>query len=409
MIRPEIHPPVGTARTIWIPLFLVAAGLGGLGCGGAGRESAEAPVPPADSQLTSIVFSGAQVEHGGVRWAPVTMTAVASLVEIPGQLVPNQDRTARLGAPAEGRVLQVHVQVGDRVRAGDLLVTLHSQAASTARAEYDKAIAALNSQRAQATFARTAKERAERLLAAKAIARQDVERAQADDELAQAMLAQAEAEVTRATAAQSQLSVSADGGSIVLRSPLSGIVLSREAEPGAVVQAGSPLVAVTDPTTLTLELDLPDRATSLLKPGAEVRFVVPAYPTDTFTGRVETVGGALDPATRTLPVRAHIPNGSGRLRPETFAKAWIEGKESRPLALVPDSAVQLLDERPVVFVAVADGKGGARFERRDVELGSTAGGQTQILRGLHSGDIVVVGGAFAVKSGFARLKLPREG
>ncbi|MEO7985826.1 MAG: efflux RND transporter periplasmic adaptor subunit [Gemmatimonadales bacterium] len=337
------------------------------------------------------------------------MTAVGTLVEIPGQLVPHQDRTARLGAPAEGRVLQVHVQAGDRVRAGALLVTLQSQAASTARAEYDKAVAALTSQRAQAAFARTAKERAERLLAAKAIGRQEVERAQADDELARASLAQAESEVARAKAAQTHLSVSTDGGSIVLRSPLSGIVLSREAEPGAVVQPGSPLVAVTDPTTLTLELDLPDQAASVLSPGAQVRFVVPAFPADTFAGRVETVGGALDPATRTLPVRAHVPNRSGRLRPQTFAKAWIEGKERRPAALVPDSAVQQLDERPVVFVAVPDAKGGARFERRNVEVGATVGGQTQILGGIHSGDIVVVGGAFAVKSEFARSTLPNEG
>jgi len=287
-------------------------------------------------------------------------------------------------------------------------VTLASQAASTARAEYDKAVAALNSQRAQTTFARAAKERSERLLAVKAIARQDVERAQADDELAVASLSQAEAEVARAKAALSQLSVSADGGGIVLRSPLTGIVLSRGAEPGAVVQAGSPLVAVTDPTTLTLELDLPGGTTSLLKPGADVRFVVPAYPADTFTAKVEAVGGALDPATRTLPVRAHVPNGSGRLRPETFAKAWVQGGERRPAALVPDTAVQRLDERPVVFVATPDANGGARFERRDVDVGATIGGQTQIVRGLKPGDVVVVGGAFAVKSEFARSKLPEE-
>lgn len=405
MIGTEGRPPIRAAETI---LVLASVSLGLLGCSGDRRESADASAEPTAATVTSIAFSPQQIEHGGVRWASVSMTEVGSRLEIPGQLVPHLDRTARLGAPAEGRVLQVHVRVGDRVRTGDPLMTIQSQAASTARAEYDKAIAALNSQRAQAAFARTAKERAERLLAVKAIARQDVERAQADNELAQASLSQAEAEVARAKAALSHLSVSSDGGEIVLRSSVSGIVLSRGAEPGAVVQAGSPLVAVTDPSTLTLELELPDRATALLVPGAEVRFVVQTYPTDTFTARVETVGGALDPATRTLPVRARVPNGSGRLRPETFAKAWVEGKERRPAAVIPDSAVQLLDETPVVFVATPDGNGGARFERRDVEVGGTAGGQTQILQGLQSGDLVVVGGAFAVKSEFVRAMATEE-
>lgn len=408
MSSTEIRPRVRAAGATWAMLTLVSVSLAELGCREGDERPAESAASPADSQPGSIRLSAQQVEHGGVRWAPVTLIAVGSLLEVPGQLVPHLDGTARLGAPAEGRILQVHVRIGDRVRAGDPLVTLQSQAASTARAEYDKAIAALNSQRAQAAFARTARERAERLLAVKAIARQDLERAEADDELARASLSQAEAEVARAKSALSQLSVSEDGGAIVLRSPLSGIVLSREAEPGAVVQAGFPLVAVTDPTTLTLELDLPDRATALVKPGAEVRFVVPAYPADTFSARVETVGGALDPATRTLPVRAHVPNGSGRLRPATFAKAWIEGKERHPAALVSDSAVQLLDERPVAFVAAPDGNGGARLERRDVEVGATVGGQTQILQGLRPGDLVVVGGAFAVKSEFARAKRPEE-
>ena len=408
MISSESRLPGGTPGPIWTVMVLASIGLGNVGCRGSEQKPAESSTAPPDSGAASIVFSRQQVDHGGVRWASINLAAVSSPLEVPGQLVPHPEGTARLGAPAEGRVLQVHVRVGDQVRAGQVLVTLQSQAASTARAEYDKAVAALNSQRAQTTFARTAKERAERLLAVKAIARQDVERAQADDELALASLSQAEAEVARAKAALSQLSVSTDGGGIVLRSPVTGIVLSRGAEPGAVVQAGSPLVDVTDPTTLTLELDLPDGASSLLKPGAEVRFVVPAYPTDTFTAKVEAVGGALDPATRTLPVRAHVPNGSGRLRPETFAKAWVQGRERRPAALVPDSAVQRLDERPVVFVATPDANGGARFQRRDVEVGATIGGETQIVRGLKPGEVVVVGGAFAVKSEFARSKLPEE-
>ena len=354
-----------------------------------------------------LTFTAAQVQHAGVRWAPVAGATGASALEVPGQLVPDGDRTAHLGAPARGRVLDVRVQPGQRVSAGQALITLQSQEASTARADYDKATAELSSRRAGATYARTARERAERLLEAKAISRQELERAQADDELARASLAQAEAEVQRARAGMSQLGVGSSNGVIVVASPLSGIVLSREAVPGSVAEAGAPLVTVTDPGTLWLEVSVADRAASSLATGSRVRFTVPAFPTDTFDARVSSVGGALDLSTRTVPVRARVVNGAGRLRPAMFATVWIEGASPQAAVSVPETAVQMLDQRPVVFLATPDAKGGVRIERRDVTLGGTVGGRAQVLQGLTSGETIVTDGAFAVKSEFSRAKMAK--
>jgi cobalt-zinc-cadmium efflux system membrane fusion protein len=363
----------------------------------------------AAASSTTLTFTAAQVQHGGVRWAPAELGTLPAVLEVPGQLVPNEDRTARLGAPAQGRVLSVHVQMGQRVSRGAPLVTLQSQEASAAHADHQKAVAELHARRAAASYARTARERAERLLLLKAIARQDVERAQADEALARAALAQAEAEVARAQAVLEQLAVDSATGTTVLRSPLSGVVLSRDAVPGTVAEAGAPLVAVTDASALWLEVAVPDRNAGSLRVGTPVRFIVPAFPVDTFAGQVHSVGGALDPATRTVPVRAVVQNRAGRLRPAMFATVWLETGERRPAVIIPEAAIQLLDERPVVFVAHPDGQGGARFERRDVELGGTVGGRTQVVRGLAPGDTVVVEGAFAVKSEFAGAKIIIEG
>jgi len=384
--------------------LLPAAAVLVVGCG-AGKGAAEDTTAAAESIGNALTFSAAQVKHGKVRWAPAEVREMASTMELPGQVVPNEDRTARIGAPAQGRVVKVHVAPGDRVTRGQPLVTLQSQEASAARADQDKAIAELNSRRAQATYARAAKERASRLLAIKAIPRQEVERAEADDELAQGQLAQAEAEVARARAAMAHLGVSSASGTMILHSPTSGIVLSRDVAPGAVVEAGTPLASVTDPGTLWLEVAAPDRAAGAIRTGSSVRFLVPAFPADTFQARVNSVAGALDPETRTLAVRAVVPNRSGRLRPAMFATVWLDGGKPEETIVVPEDAVQLLDGKPVVFVAKPDGKGGARFERRDVQVGGTAGGETQILGGLDRADTVVVQGAFAVKSEFARSAL----
>ena len=356
----------------------------------------------------TLVFTKAQVEHGGVQWGPASGGTGGVLLEVPGQLVPNEDRTARLGAPARGRVVRVYVQPGQRVSAGQTLVTLQSQEASAARADFEKAMAERNSRRATATYSRTARERAERLLVAKAIARQELERAQADDELGRSALEQADAELARARAAMSQLGVGSASGIMTIASPLTGVVLSRDAAPGSVAEAGAPLATVADPSTLWLEVSVSDRAASALVTGSRVRFSVPAFPTDTFEARVSSVGGALDPATRTVPVRATVANKAGRLRPAMFATVWLQSVGGQASVSVPESAVQMLDERPVVFVVTPDGKGGARLERRDVEVGGTVAGRTQLRRGVAANDIVVTDGAYAVKSEFSRAKMAKE-
>lgn len=356
----------------------------------------------------TVAFSREQVRHGGVRWAvPETRTAT-SVLELPAQILPNEDRTERLGAPLQARIVSVHVRVGDTVRRGEPLVTLQSREASAARADLDKALAELSSRRAAANYARATKERAERLLAAKAIAKQEVERAAADDEIARGALSQTEAEVKRARAALGQLGSAGNDGSIVLHSTLQGTVLSRDAVPGMVAEPGTPLVSVTDTSTLWLDVSSADPRAVALRKGARVRFRVPAFPAETFESEVQSVGGALDPATRSATIRALVRNAGGHLRPGMFATAWIELGDSRDALLVPEDAVQLLDGKPVVFVARPETGGGAVLQRREVEVDKAPGGGSHILSGVKPGETVVVAGAFAVKAEFARSKMTKE-
>ncbi len=371
----------------------------------AGAAGADRAVGGGDTATRrELTLSADAIQHGAVRWAPVAQRSLGSAVEVPGQLVANEDRTTRLGAPAEARVLAVHVQAGDRVRAGQPLVTLESGAATTARADHNKALAELTARKAAATYAHAAHERADRLLVVKAIPRQDVERAAADDELATSDVVRAEAEVTRTRAQLEHLGVGRDG-SMVMRSPIAGVVLSRDARPGTVVQPGAPLVAVSDPGTLWLDVSAGDRAGSALRSGSRLRFAVPAYPADTFFARIVSVGGALDSATRTIPVRGVVDNMRGRLRPQMFATVWLDGGNAQQSLAVPEGAVMLLDERSVVFIARPEQNGTVHFERRNVTTGGTSGGMVHVLTGLAPGELVVTEGAFAVKSEFSRSQM----
>ena len=88
-----------------------------------------------------------------------------------------------------------------------------------------------------------------------------------------------------------------------------------------------------------------------------------------------------------------------------FVTVRVETSPARPSVTVPRDAVQIFDGKPVVFLAEPDGKGGAKFIRRDVETGTTAAGRTRIIRGLTPGDVVVTDGAFAVRSSFTHTKM----
>jgi len=354
-----------------------------------------------------VRFTAAQVTHGGVHWEPVVLGTVASSAILPGQVVPNEDRTARLGATVPGRVLAVRVGPGDRVRKGDVLVTLQSPAAGLAQADVAKAVAELSSRRAQAAYARSARDRAERLLTLKAIPRQDYDRAVADDELAAAAFAQAEAELRRAQNTAEQIGADASAsGEIGVRSPLNGVVLARTAAPGTVIDAGAPLVIVTDPSGFWLSVDAPEKLASLFRIGGRLRFTVPAYPADTFSAQIQSVGAGLDPSTRTLPVRGVIVNRDGRLKPEMLASVMVDGGAPASSALVPEDAVQLLDGKSVVFVAHPAGDGGVLFMAHDVELGSRSGGRVAVVRGLAEGDLIVTRGALAVKAQIKKGSMP---
>src|SRR5439155_27367164 len=151
-------------------------------------------------------------------------------------------------------------------------LTLLSPEAGMAQSDVAKAEAEVGSRKAEAEYAGSAGARAERLLALKAIPRQEYDRAITDDEHARASLAQAEAELRRARTTANQLSVGGGAsGEIVLRASSAGVVLARSAVPGTVVEAGAPLVVVTDPASLWLTVNAPEPFAGLFHRGGRLR------------------------------------------------------------------------------------------------------------------------------------------
>ena len=371
---------------------------------GACRKAAPAEEAEMDMGLMKeVTFNAEQIAHGGVKWAAVSAQSVADSVEVPGHLVPNEDHTARLSVSVRGRVTDVRANVGDTVTRGQVLVTLQSEEASSRRADLAKASAELTERQSMLRFARAARERAERLLTLKSGSAQDVERARADEAAAEAGVAQAEAAVEHARTALSVLEVDATG-QIQLKSPVSGVIVTRDVVVGAVVEAGAAALVVTDPSSLWLEFGVTDAVAAVLKSGQRLHFAL-AGSDGLAEARILRVGGVVDPATRLVVVRASVANPNRRLRPEMFVTVRVETTPSRSGVTVPKDAVQLFEGQRAVLLAEPDGKGGAKFTRRDVEVGTTVGGHTRIVKGLTAGDVIVTEGAFAVRAAFSHTKM----
>lgn len=297
------------------------------------------------------------------------------ILRLPGRLVWNEEKTVRIFPQLGGRVQQIAADIGQTVKAGQTLALLASPDYGQARADARKAEADLK-------LAEKALVRARELREAGIVAEKDWQQAEADH-----ARARADAEQTKLRLA----GLGGDGdGRYALKTPLSGIVVERNLNPGMEFrpdQASPPLFVVTDPGSLWLQLDAAEGDLPHLKPGVALDIEVKQLPGERFKGVIRRVADFVDPQSRTIKVRCEVPNPDRRLKGEMFAQALV-ALPANGKPVVPAPAVMLLGKQR--FVLVADGPG--RFRRQVVEAGPERDGRIEIDRGLQAGEQVVVEG-----------------
>lgn len=351
-------------------LLVLSVALALAACSGEPDKNKEAAIKVEGDRVTLAEADKATF----LKTAPVQKDS-GSVLRLPGRLVWNEDRTVRVFPQLGGRVMRSLVEVGTRVRAGQPLAQLASPDYGMAQAEARRAQADLK-------LARQSLERNRELLDAGVVARKDWQQAQAE-------AARAEAEADRAGKRLAQLGGDGDG-SYTLKSPLAGVVVERNLNPGQEFrpdQPSSPLFVVTDPSCLWVQLDAGEADLAALKPGEKFGIAVKQYPGERFEGVVRHVADFVDPATRTVKVRGEIANPDRRLKGEMFITALIELPPSDALH-VPAPAVFLMGDRRYVLVEEAPG----RYRRQEVQAGGERDGWTDVFSGVKEGDKVVVEG-----------------
>jgi cobalt-zinc-cadmium efflux system membrane fusion protein len=382
---------------IWSALFV--------GC------SKQGPAEKAAEQKSdgnTVRLSAEALKVSGVEVQPVGSEVVADIVQLTGLVTPDQDAIVHIRSLARGRVERVFVGLGDTVTVDQPMLEYDNIELGEVIGEYQAEWAGLERDHAQAEVSRTALERSALMLEKEAVARKDYdlrvaeyESAKAAVEMRRASLRKLEEKLVRFGFRKSEVqelqkneSRPSSPAHTLLRSPLEGIVVKRDAAQGEVIDPSQELFTIVNMNSLWVQGDLPERDLEKVRVGNKVRVKVAAYPDNVFEGRLTYISDMLDPETRVVKVRCVVPNPRRKLKLEMFATVMIEAVSQRKALMVPHSA--LLGDRDTYYVFVERAPG--QFEKRVVKIADQHKDFTEVLSGLKEGERVASKGAFYLKS-----------
>jgi membrane fusion protein, multidrug efflux system len=310
-----------------------------------------------------------------VRAEPVKIATMQSDVNAVGTLIAADSVVIR--PEIAGRVVALHFKEGQLVQKGAKLVTLDP-------AEYRAQLAATT---ADAKTETQRYERAKELLEKNFISKEALDVAKGNMDRALAKQQQDEVLLSKTT----------------ISAPFTGVVGLRQISPGAYVKAGDDVVRLENLSFVKLDFRVPEMYLSQIKPGQDLSIRVDAYPDDAFRGKIYALEPAVDEKTRTVVVRAQIPNVQNKLRPGMFARVNVL-LSTRPNAIViPEQAIWPQGRDTFVY-RVVDGKAALT----KIELGVRRPGEVEVLKGLAASDVVVTDGQIKLKDGAPVMVLPAQ-
>jgi membrane fusion protein, heavy metal efflux system len=367
-----------------------------VGCDSAPEATTEAKATEKKAERGIVHMTAEEIQHGGIEVQPAARTEFRTYRDFPGTVVPNQHAVADITALVRGRVADVYADLGQEVKAGQLLAMLDSGELGMAQSSYLKA-------KAKLYVAERAYKRAQSLLEEKVIGLAEAQRREGELISVRAETREArdrlrlfgmtDEDIRRLDRDQTIHSF------VPIAAPFNGRVIVRNLTKGEVVETTEKLFVVADLSEVWVLANIPEKDIPYFyqdrsAEGKSVEVRVSAYPTQVFKGVITYVGDVLNAATRTMQLRLELPNSDRRLKPEMFATVRVYSEPEHGVLLVPAAAVQRERERQFIFVQTAP----QIFEVRDVKLGESNGEAVKVLDGLHEGEPVVVKGAFILKS-----------
>jgi cobalt-zinc-cadmium efflux system membrane fusion protein len=376
------------------------------------------------------------MDRAGVELMPVWESEVEESVAANGEVNYDPNRVTPLAAPVPGRVWRVLAEIGQAVKQGDVLALVDAAEVGKAKAEFLQALAQVSAKSKtlngmRRAYGRGAIAEAKFRETEAALRRAEIQLVAAQQALGNLGLPVRSEEVQNMSPARLgerlqflglealadtlRAEQTATANLIPVKAPRAGVVVVRRANVGEMVDVSKTLFVVADPQRLWLTLQVrpetlqPFRQTDpkLLLQGKTVHFR-PDGTREDVTARVAWVSTAVDPRTRTLEVRADLPNPGGRLRANTFGAGRIVLRVEKSAVVVPSEAVHWEGNCHVVFVYDRNSprKDALKvFHVRSVQPGARCHGNTEIIAGVLPGEMVAVKGSGVLRAQLLRNNL----
>jgi RND family efflux transporter MFP subunit len=331
-----------------------------------------------------------------------------ALLNASGYVTPR--RRATIAAKITGRVTGVFFDEGTHVSEGQLLATLDDsdarKALDSAKADYDASKAAIADYEVQLKNAQIQLHRAEQLQSAGVQTQEQLDNARTTADSLRAKIALAQSQVTSSEARIQQAQQAVDNCTI--RSPYTGIVVSKDAQVGEMVSPNSAgggftrtgIATIVDMNSNEIEVDVNESYISRVQPGQPVTAILDAYPDWEIPSRVRTIIPSADRQKATVKVRVSFLKLDPRILPDMGIKVTFLGAEQKkepgaaPVILIPKSAIRDDNGKKIVFLLKND-----KAERRAVTLGGDRGSDTEVIAGVTAGDTLVVKGPGNLRDG----------
>lgn len=393
-----------------LPLF------GLIGLLNACSSDVKIPEVPAEAAMpakgpTIVTLKPNQEKEIGLTLAPAQTRPFPMRVQATGQLQEAADLSAHITTPVTGRVTQIHVQRGQQVRSGQVLATLKSDVVGQIEADLLDTTLQIHSDIRQAQvqldFSNAAYQREQKLFKDRISSQADLEAARTQHEKDRTSLESLQVKQQAVVAAvQERLSLYGVGSGvaaqvartrrldpfITVTAPLSGVLTDRKINVGELADPSKELFTLADLSRVWVVADIYERDIPKVRIGQPVKLTLDSLAGRVFPGRVSYLASELDPQTRTLQLRAVVPNGNQQLKPDMFARVEVMVGDSGMLS-VPRTALQRNGDFTYAYVPV----GPHRYEERQVEVGMDDGQYVQIAHGLKSGEKVVIRGTLALQ------------
>ncbi|NMZ11378.1 efflux RND transporter periplasmic adaptor subunit [Pseudomonas proteolytica] len=342
---------------------------------------ASVKAPEAEEEEGVLVLNEQQIQAASIQLAKAQPRQISTLLSLPGEVRFDEDRTSHIVPRAAGVVESVKVNLGQKVKQGELLAVIASQQISDQRSE-------LAASQRRVELARTTFQRERQLW-------QDKISAEQDYLLARQSLQEAEIALNNARQKMNALSGSAvlvGGNRYELRAPFAGVVVEKHLGVGEVVSETSAAFTLSDLSQVWVTFGVFPKDLNKVQVGRPVKVSSAEMGTDVM-GTVAYVGNLLGEQTRTATVRVSVANPDDSWRPGLFVAVQVATDSYPAPVTVPVEAIQTVEDKPSLFVRTAEG-----FVTRHVELGVSENGFVEVRQGLEAGAEVATVGSFVLKS-----------